>query len=262
MGLRLRERMAAGGGGEAGKHRSWPGILAVGCALGALSCSDSPSGPDAAPRTLVADGDTYVLYGEISDGEVQTLIDALADNATRIQAHLQVPMMPPLTIRIWASALSDDWYSTMRASLGTVYPGATGYLWGEAEMRLLFNAESPTEIVHEFAHLVSIQVNPTIPNNPRWLWEAIATYEAGQLDHPSGWTLAELSFPGFEALNQYNSPLPYRWGYLISAAIIDRWGDESYLDLIRTNGRAEETLEVTEAELGVYLEAYVRGLRN
>lgn len=166
--------------------------------------------------------------------------------------------MPRLTIRLWAANRSGDWFSTMGSSLGTVYQGATGYLWGEGEMRLLFNPESPTEVVHEYAHLVSMQVNPTIPNNPRWLWEAIATYEAGQLDHPGSWPPGALSFPGFPALNQFNSALPYRWGYLISEAVIQRWGDGGYLALMEANGRVQETLGISESEFGTYLEGFVR----
>jgi hypothetical protein len=93
------------------------------------------------------------------------------------------------------------------------------------------------------------------------LWEAVATFEAGQIDHPSRWAPSALSFPGFGALNPFHSPLPDRWGYLISAAVIDRWGDEGYVALIRAHERMEEALEVTEAELGPFLQAYVRGLR-
>lgn len=51
----------------------------------------------------------------------------------------------------------DDRYDAMRASLGEVYQGATGYLVGSTEMRLLFNPDSPTEAVHKYAHLASIQ---------------------------------------------------------------------------------------------------------
>ena len=39
-------------------------------------------------------------------------------------------------------------------------------------------------IVHEFAHCASMRVNPAIANNPRWLWETVALYEAGQIVDP------------------------------------------------------------------------------
>ena len=37
-----------------------------------------------------------------------------------------------------------------------------------------------SHLVHEFAHCVSLQVNPRIANNPRWLWESVAIYESRQ----------------------------------------------------------------------------------
>ncbi|HEY1870644.1 MAG TPA: hypothetical protein VGG71_06260, partial [Chitinophagaceae bacterium] len=33
--------------------------------------------------------------------------------------------------------------------------------------------------IHEFAHCVSRDINWTIVNDPRWLWEAIAIYDVG-----------------------------------------------------------------------------------
>ena len=36
--------------------------------------------------------------------------------------------------------------------------------------------------VHEFAHGVSLHVNPRFGNNPRWLWEAVAIYEQADPD--------------------------------------------------------------------------------
>ena len=229
------------------------------CFPGISSCSDGATGPDSGARTIETEAFTVVVHGEVSNGEIDGLLNALEFNSSRIEDHLQVRSMPHITIRVWASNRTRDWYSFMESSLGTVYEGATGYIWGEKEMRLHLNPESPVEVVHEYAHLVSMQVNPTIPNNPRWLWEAIATYEAGQLDHPGSWQIQSLTFPGFSALNQFNSVLPYRWGYLIAEAIIEGWGREGYLALIESNGRIEETLGVSEASMGNYLEVIARG---
>ena len=38
---------------------------------------------------------------------------------------------------------------------------------------------------HEFAHCVSLKINPAIGNNPRWLWQAVALYEANLPWDPS-----------------------------------------------------------------------------
>ena len=67
------------------------------------------------------------------------------------------------------------------------FPGSRGYVTGDNELRLLYHRRlsAQKEAVHEFAHVVSMYVNSTIPNNPRWLWEAVALYEnQGTINNP------------------------------------------------------------------------------
>ncbi|HSW28380.1 MAG TPA: hypothetical protein VLH75_02700 [Longimicrobiales bacterium] len=187
------------------------------------------------------------------------ILDALRANADRIGGHLRVTVMPRVRVSVWAPSHRDDWNSAMQAALGQVYPGVTGYTPRNDEMRLLLNPASPLESVHEYAHLVSWQANPTIPNNPRWLWEAVAVYEAGSAPDVRTWSDAELTFPGLPALNQYDSPLPYRWGFHVAQAVITRWGDDGYLALLRTNGDLWGALGITEGAFGAYVEEFVRG---
>ena len=40
---------------------------------------------------------------------------------------------------------------------------------------------APGESVHEFAHAVSLALDPSFSNNPRWFWEAVAVYEAREV---------------------------------------------------------------------------------
>ena len=133
------------------------------------ACGGDGIGPELDPIVLEGDGFTLVSEGQVTEAQATTLLDALENNAPRIMDHLQVADMPHILVRVWHGNDSDEWNATMSSSLGTVYPGATGYIWGQGEMRLLLNPNSPTEVVHEYAHLVSMQVNPSIPNNPRWL---------------------------------------------------------------------------------------------
>lgn len=221
------------------------------------ACGGGGTEPDVEPLTVEVDGFTLTCRGPVTRAQAQTILNALEENALRIREHLRVQEMPHILIQVWHPDGTDDWYSTMSSSLGEVYPGATGYLWGPGEMRLLLNSQTSTEVVHEYAHLVSMQVNSTLPNNPRWLWEAVAMYEAGQLYDPSAWTEAERRFPGFPALNSYNSPVPYLWGYLISEAVINRWGDDGFLEIIRLNGNIGGALGVTETEFVATVQDHV-----
>jgi len=225
-----------------------------------LSCQSTPSEPELFPRTIEADEFVFSAYEGVTDAYVSAILVALTENSDRIKEHLRITNMPRIRVSIWSQTRMNDWDNAMRAAIGQVYPGATGYTPAPDRICLLFNAASPTESVHEYAHLVSMQVNPTIPNNPRWLWEAVAIYEAGVGPDLSTWSDGALAFPGFQALNQYNSALPYLWGFHIALAIIQRWGDDGFLELIHANGDIQGTFGITDAEFGEYVEGFVRSL--
>ena len=186
---------------------------------------------------------------------VSAVHDSLMASYERVTRHLEVPVMPKLTVSIWAT--STAFYGAMERHLGQVYPGATGYLNGPRELCILFRPEAPGESVHEFAHAVSLALNPSFSNNPRWFWEAVAVYEAREVTDATRWPNEEKRFPGFAALNQFNSPLPYRWGYPISSFIISQWGDSGYVDLIRSNGSIQALFGVTESQFGTMIERYI-----
>jgi len=181
--------------------------------------------------------------------------DALMADRQRITGHLQVSAMPKITVSVWAG--SAEFYDAMQGNLGQVYQGATGYLNGPREICLLHGSRTPGEAVHEFAHAVSLALNPRFGNNPRWLWEAVAIYEAREVTDASTWPNEAKRFPGFASLNQYNSALPYQWGYTIGRFIVTRYGDLGYVDLIRSNGDVQTTLGVSESEFGSLIEAFI-----
>jgi hypothetical protein len=186
---------------------------------------------------------------------VRAVHDSLMASYQRITRHLEVPAMPKLRVSIWANGTA--FYGAMQRDLGQVYPGATGYLNGPTELCILYRSSAPGESVHEFAHAVSLALNPRFSNNPRWFWEAVAVYEAREVTDATRWPNEEKAFPGFSALNQYNSPLPYRWGYPISSFIISQWGDSGYVDLIRSNGSIQALFGVTESQFGTMIERYI-----
>jgi len=186
---------------------------------------------------------------------VRAVHDSLMASYPRITGHLQVQAMPKLTVSLWATGTA--FYAAMQRDLGQVYPGATGYLDGPRELCILYRPAAPGESVHEFAHAVSLALNPSIANNPRWYWEAVAVYEAREVTDATRWPNEDKAFPGFSALNRFNSPLPYRWGYPISSFIISQWGDSGYVDLIRANGSVQALFGVTEAQFGAMIERYI-----
>jgi hypothetical protein len=238
------------------------GFLVLALLLPATAaCLGETAGPDPAPEypwVREAGNFTLFVHEDVTPAQIDGVLGALAGNAQRIMGHLQVTQMPSIDISLWSQTRRGDWEAAMMADIGQVYPWATGYTPAANRICLLMNENSPSEAVHEYAHLVSMQVNPTIPNNPRWLWEAVAIYETGEEPDLSSWSDQDLTFPGFTALNGYDNGLAYRWGYHLAAAIISRWGDEGYVELIRTNGDLEGTLGVSSGDFAEYAEEFVR----
>jgi hypothetical protein len=114
--------------------------------------------------------------------------------------------------------------------------------WGPYDRRL-------SDVVHEFAHGVTLHLNRTIANNPRWLWEAVAIYEAGQESDPR--RLAEAfseQAPSLSELGALADTRIYGVGYSIGAFVVSRWGAGGLRELVLKNGDTVGALGITPAE--------------
>jgi hypothetical protein len=223
--------------------------------LFAISC-DNPSETDEPSSN---EHFNFVLYNGLVESEVSKIKVNLNNNRQRILDDLRITNMPEVIIKIWgdyASFLND-----METDIGTRYNGATGYIFSPTEVRMFFNSSAAQTAVHEFAHLVSMQINITIPNNPRWLWEAVAIYEAQEFVNPN--TLSYMVSGNYPTINQLNSDFNsnrtiYRVGYILSEFIISQWGVDLFIELIRSNGNIPNTLGVSvsnfESEWYRYIE--------
>jgi hypothetical protein len=212
------------------------------------------------PIVISTDAFKFILHDGVTRKQAGEIGDSLLANRVRVQNHLRVTVMPQVTISLWSREHSDDFYAEMRNRIGQVYPGATGYTPTSTEMCVLWDQSMVKGSIHEFSHLVSLALKPNIGNNPRWLWEAVAQYESRTYDPPSTWSAADRTFPGFVQLNQYNSTLPYRWGYFIICLVLERWGQDAYINLIRSNGNTTSALGISEEEFGKLVEEYVKKL--
>jgi hypothetical protein len=114
-------------------------------------------------------------------------------------------------------------------------------------------------LVHEFAHCVSLQRNNTIANNPRWFWESVALYEAGQFRDPRALSyLNTVAPPSFATLNALDNTRVYDVGYTIAEFIVARWGTAALVALIDNNANVPATLGVTQAQFESDWFAWVR----
>ena len=161
-------------------------------------------------------------------------------------------MQAPLRVRLLAAAVA------VVPLVGNVPSFASGLVTGPGDIHVLSPnlasrwsyAEGVVAIVHEFAHCASTRVNPAIANNPRWLWEAVALYEAGQIVDPR--TLPYMTAhrpPSLSDLNRIGNTAIYEVGGLMGEFIVETWGPAERRHLVRTGGALVAELGVDETRV-------------
>ena len=193
----------------------------------------------------------------------QTAARVEAEHA-RITRDLGVTGMGRVTVTLYPDQAS------LRAGVaplvGSIPSFATGLVTGPYAVHIVSPNAQPgaydaavADIVHEFAHCVSLVANPGFANNPRWLWEAVALYEAGQLVDPRGLAyMTSLQPPTLAQLSQIADVRIYEVGGLIGAFIVETWGREALARLVRANGDVAAVLGVDEATFVSRWMAYTR----
>ncbi len=238
-------------------------VLLVACFLvAAASCgTGSPASPTAATEqpTLKTTTAHFQILADRADAAALAAIgEALEANHARITADLRVSAMPVVSVWVWQD--STSFYADMQARTGQVYQGSGGWVRGPSAVSVLAGSNVARSAVHEFAHTVSIAVNPRIANNPRWLWETVALYENGELVDPKTIdylvagrypTLAELDAP-FSANRQV-----YQVGYLLGQFIVKTWTMDGLIRLIQSNGDIPGTFDISVAEFEARWHAFL-----
>jgi len=203
---------------------------------------------------------SFVLYNGLSKKNAEQVESKLEDNYLRVLSDLEVTSLNPVKVKIWND--ETDFLDEMHNDLGIRYPGASGYVFGKGEIRLLFRGNTPQTALHEFCHAVSLEVNNRFGNNPRWFWEAVAIYEAGEFYDPTTRSyLINGSFPTIEELNSnFNTGNAriYEVGFLLSEYIIHDFGKTAYINLIKSNADLELTLGTTTSQFEAGWKTFVR----
>lgn len=153
-------------------------------------------------------------------------------------------------MKIWRS--NNGFYGAMKANLGVTYAGADGYVNGPQELHIRLIEDAPVHAVHEFVHVVTLNVNGNFSNNPRWLWEAVALYEAGQFVDPK--RLSYMTQGDYPTISELNSDFGtggdrvYAVGYVLAEYIVEHWGLEALRELIKASGDLNSVPSLTEKE--------------
>ena len=105
-------------------------------------------------------------------------------------------------------------------------------------------------ILHEAVHCICMLINPSIVNNPNWVWEGIAGFEANQLpDLKNKDYILHHQIPSFEELKKIsNYTKNYELGYSYVEYVKYKWGPDAVIQLLLRNGDIKRILGIPEKE--------------
>lgn len=252
--------------------RLFPGVGFAALAVLVVGCGGrNPTLPAPPPSpSLIA----FASHGSAHFTFRYTAMDAASVAATgaaveahhaRILGDLGLDQIPPVTATLYPDP--ESFRAAVVPLVGNVPSFASGLVSGPSDIHVLSPnlatrwsyPEGVVAIVHEFAHCASMRVNPAIANNPRWLWETVALYEAGQIVDPR--TLPYMTAhrpPALSDLNRIENTAVYEVGGLIGEFIVETWGRGALRDLVRTDGAVQTVLGVDETAFVSRWFEYVR----
>ena len=182
----------------------------------------------------------------IDTATIGNIASRLESDRVRILHDLRIATLPRVSVYLHADHASLR--EAVRPMVGDIPAFAQGLVTSPTVIHILSpnlaSAWAPARglqaLVHELAHAVSWHLNDLIPNNPRWLWEAVALYEAAEFVHPRdvAWIAGGQS-PDIGRLNDLGNLDIYSVGYLLGEFIVARWGHDGLVALIRQNGSTD-----------------------
>lgn len=186
---------------------------------------------------------SYLPVGAVPAETMKSVEKTVEDHYARIIADFNVKDMPAATVKIWQDR------GEFEASYGDDAQYVQGYVVPELWEARFFNGRPDIGlgVVHEYTHLVTLALNPSFDNNPRWLWEATAIYESGRPPVPEISSLkcfSKSSYPTIENLEQHPFNI-YKVGFFLVDFIVSTWGQEKLIDLVKSNGDFQATLRMS-----------------
>jgi hypothetical protein len=186
------------------------------------------------------------MYNACDSSIIDTLATGLEKNYKRILSDFKLKKIPDVTVRVYPDL--DCFHK------GINFPGAPDQVlataFGKDDVRMVSPRNAGPEswmlayfAPHEFTHVVHLTMDYA-PNNPRWLWEGVAQYEAGWFFNPAEFEfMKQKQFPVFADLA---NGMEYMLGYVIIEAIKDLWGFEAVISLIKNRGDCQKTLKTDQ----------------
>lgn len=219
------------------------GLLLVSAVLMPAACGGSAVAPSQTAAGTFTSSHFTFRYTALDATNISDIATALEHEYSRILADLAVDSMPTVNVTFYTDHAALE--AATRPAAGVVPSSAAGLVTSSTEIHLM-SPNAPawapysrmlSNLVHEFAHCVSMRVNARIPNNPRWLWESVAIYESGQSVDLRGLSyMTALQPPSFASMGTLDNSRVYEVGYSIAEFVVGRWGRRGLVDLINANG--------------------------
>jgi hypothetical protein len=237
-------------------------LLAAGTLAGAACGGRGASTPTGAlealrPRAQTAHFEVHA--GLITDATVADIAAGLESRYGRVTSDLETGEVPRITAEVWSDQAS--FLTEMERFLGRRFD-ATGYVTGPSVLRVLAGPRVVVNATHEMSHVISLRVNPTFGNRPRWLWESVALFENDELVDPRSISyLVQGRFPTLAQLDADPSASRqvYDVGYLIGEFVVARAGRAGLVRLIRSNG---DVTSLGFADAAAFEEAWAAFVRE
>lgn len=186
------------------------------------------------------------LYSEMDSLIINTIVQKLEADYKKILGDFKLKKLPVTHVRIYPD----------RAAFhqGINFPNAPAEVLATAFGKDDFRMVSPNAadidsvmlmkgVTHEFTHCVHLNIDYS-PNNPRWLWEGVAMYEASWFFEPAEFDfIKKKEFPPLASLG---NGMEYMLGYVIIEAIKEIWGFDTVIGLIRKRGDVRAVLQIDQ----------------
>lgn len=199
-------------------------------------------------------------YTKSDDTNIREIADSLENSYLKITSSLQSGDLPVVNVHFYENI----------TALNKVFPDFPNWAVGQAISLSEIHMISPNapkqdyqtmirNTKHEFAHCVSMKINSTIGNNPRWLWESVALYEANFPWDPHMLPyLVSQKPPSLKVLNELSNQNIYEVGYFIAQFIAETHGTNALRSLIQNNGNLKDTLNLSDEEFTKQWFAFVK----
>jgi hypothetical protein len=225
----------------ASRPRLWSGAFALALAIVACGKPAPPTGPTPSDLPLEFGTVHFRLHHDSTTSpRIADYASALEGAWTRITGDLGQSNVSRIEGRFHPSAASF--------TAATGY-NATGSVSGPTLFHVVGVPFAPAVPVHEFAHNVTLHLNSGAANNPVWLWESVAVYEAGQYVPPVSLPyLVAGQFPTLAQLNDRTGSYSiYDVGYVLTQFMLERWGWSGVRTLILSNGNLTQAFGLSTA---------------